>query len=145
MRGLRQGVAAGVMAGLWSGLPSTAHAVVTGADPLAATRAAGWMVAPRARGLRLLGTAAAVHMSLSMGWGALLGTLLPRRHEVAWGAVAGAAIAAVDLGVVGRRIEPIAALPTAPQVADHLAYGALVGLTLRRLRARDAGTVPPPG
>jgi hypothetical protein len=49
-----------------------------------------------------------------------------------WGAVAGAAIAALDLGVVGRRVPAIAELPSAPQVADHVVFGAVVGALLTR-------------
>ena len=46
------------------------------------------------------------------------------------GAVAGLAIGAVDLGVVGRRRPRISALPLAPQLADHAAFGAIAGLLL---------------
>ncbi len=46
---------------------------------------------------------------------------------------AGALIAALDLGFIARRRFPaVAALPVGPQVADHLLYGALVGLVLDR-------------
>ena len=47
------------------------------------------------------------------------------------GALAGAAIATLDLGLVApRRAPAIAELPQLPQWADHLAFGALVGLHL---------------
>ncbi len=59
-----------------------------------------------------------------------LAAALPRRHTALWGAAAGVAIAAGDLGLVGRRVPPIRALPVVPQVADHLAYGAVVGVVL---------------
>jgi hypothetical protein len=58
---------------------------------------------------------------------------------VAVGLAGGAAIAAVDLGLLahgplGRRWPLIRALPVGPQVADHLAFGAIAGavLDLRR-------------
>ena len=75
-----------------------------------------------------------VHAALSLGWGILLAAVLPRRRTLAWGGVAGLAIAALDLGVVGRRVARVRALPVLPQVADHLVYGASVGLLLARLR-----------
>ncbi len=49
-------------------------------------------------------------------------------------ALAGLAIAALDLGVVGRRYPRIRALATMPQVLDHVAYGATVGAVLSRRR-----------
>jgi hypothetical protein len=101
---------------------------------VAAVRAAAALLP--ARGPRSaaadLGTGLAVHAAISLGWTALLAAALPRRRAVLWGAVAGAAIAALDLGIVGRRVAAIAELPTAPQVADHVAFGAVVGAMLNR-------------
>ena len=48
------------------------------------------------------------------------------------GALAGLAIAALDLGLVGRRFPRIAALPLLPQLADHAAFGAIAGLCSTR-------------
>jgi hypothetical protein len=53
---------------------------------------------------------------------------------VRFGVCAGAAIAALDLGLIGRRFARIRALPLAPQVADHLAFGAVVGVVLSARR-----------
>jgi hypothetical protein len=53
--------------------------------------------------------------------------------------VAGLGIAALDLGIVGRRVPRIRALPLAPQVADHLAYTETVAVVLARRRARRSG------
>ncbi|MBA2331824.1 MAG: hypothetical protein H0V94_03430, partial [Actinobacteria bacterium] len=53
---------------------------------------------------------------------------------VARGAAAGLAIAALDLGVAGHRFPRVRALPLAPQILDHLAYGAVVGSVLERRR-----------
>jgi hypothetical protein len=52
---------------------------------------------------------------------------------VRWSAEAGLAIAALDLSIARRRHSAIDALPTGAQVADHVAFGALVGATLDRL------------
>lgn len=136
-----EGLAGGAVAAVVSGVPSTLHALASGRSPLEAARAAGTLVlADDAPSWRLLAAAGPVHVALSLGWGAVLGVALPRRHPVAAGAAAGLAIAALDLGVVGRRFPRIRALRGLPQVADHLAYGAAVGFVVRastrRRRAR---------
>lgn len=114
---------AAAVAGLVSGLPST----VLDRHPIATSRAAGTLL-----GKPTLPRAALAHVALSFGWAAVLARLLPRRPALWHGALAGLAIAALDLGVVGRRLPAIRALPTAPQVADHLAYGITVAAVLRR-------------
>jgi hypothetical protein len=132
---ITDGIAAGGVAAVLSGIPSTAIAVARGEDPLEATAAAGSILVSDESG-RLLRLAAAVpvHVALSLGWGVLLSALLPRRATIAWGAAAGLCIAALDLGVVGRRFARIRALPLGPQIADHVAFGAVVGAVLRRRR-----------
>jgi len=71
------------------------------------------------------------HLALSVGWAAVLDAALPARRRVAWGAVAGLAIAAMDLGIAhlsaAPRFAPVSDLPLWPQVADHVAFGALIG------------------
>jgi hypothetical protein len=129
------GLAAGAVAAVLSGAPSTLHAIATRSSPLEATLAAGTLLLPRERRPLALALAAVpVHLALSFGWALLLAALLPRRRTVAAGTLAGLAIAALDLGVVGRRRPRIRALPQLPQVLDHVAYGATVGavLSLRR-------------
>jgi hypothetical protein len=134
---LGDGLAAGAVAGVVSGLPSTTHALLTGRPLLAATRAAGNVVLPaHAHPGLLLAAGAVVHAGLSLGWGTVLAVTLPRRGAPAWGAVAGLAIAALDLGVVGRRRPLVAALPPLPQVADHVAFGAVAGVVLAARKAR---------
>jgi hypothetical protein len=100
-------------------------------------RAAGAIVLPgeRRTGV-LLAAAVPVHLALSLGWAAALAAVLPRRHTRAWGMAAGAAIAAIDLGIVGRRIPAIRALPQGRQWADHVAFGLAVAVVLSR-RASD--------
>jgi hypothetical protein len=133
---LRAGLVAGVVAGALSGVPSTVHAVATGRSPFDAVRAAGTLLVADddPSGARAAAGVIA-HGAISVGWGVVLAAILPRRRAVAWGALAGLAIAGLDLGVLGRRRAQIRALPLVPQVADHAAYGALVGAVLSR-RAR---------
>jgi hypothetical protein len=131
---MRRGLAAGAVAAMTSGAPSTAHALATGRDPLEPTLAAGSLLLPReTRRGRLAAAAVPVHLALSLGWGIVFERVLPRRPSPLAGAVAGLAIAGLDLGVVGRRFGRIRALPLLPQVADHTLYGVTVALVLRRL------------
>jgi hypothetical protein len=132
---MQEGLVAGAVAALLSGAPSTLHALATRSDPLEATLAAGTLLLPRERRRPVLVLAAVpVHLALSLGWALVLAALLPRRRTVAWATLAGLAIAALDLGVVGRRVARIRALPQLPQVLDHVAYGAAVGAVLSRRR-----------
>lgn len=134
--GLRAGLRAGVVAGVLSGAPSTAHALATGRSPVDAVRAAGTLLVPADRAPRALAAAGVLaHGAISLGWGVVLAAVLPRRHSLAWGALAGLAIAGLDLGLLARHWPRIHALPTLPQVADHVAYGALVGTMLSRTAA----------
>jgi hypothetical protein len=130
-------LSAAVVAGVLSGAPSTAHALLTRTNPLEASLAAGTLLLPREqRPSRLLPAALIAHASLSLGWAVVLAALLPRRHTMAAAGVAGLAIAALDLGVVGRRFPRIRALALVPQVLDHVAYAVTVGAVLERRRAR---------
>jgi hypothetical protein len=102
-----------------------------GSDPLAATYAAGRMLLPHeTRPSRLLPAAAVIHGALSVGWTAVLA-----RHP-RHGVLAGAAIAALDLGaahvIATRRFAAIRDLPVLPQLADHLAFGTIAVAALRR-------------
>jgi hypothetical protein len=116
-----------VVAGLVSGLPSTVVALVRGDDVLAATRAAGTLV-PGRRHRPGLVAGVAVHAVLTVWWTTLLTAVLRRvQGGVVAGAVGGAAIAALDLGLVARRYPAVRALPQGPQWADHLLFGAVVG------------------
>jgi hypothetical protein len=131
------GVVAGAVAGALSGAPSTLAALATGRDPFEASVAAGSLLLPReTRPGRLLPAAAVVHGAISLGWGVTLSIMLPQERTPAWGAAAGLLIAAFDLGVLGRHLTRIRALPTAPQVADHVAYGLVTGVVVARRRKR---------
>ena len=131
---VRDGLVAGAAAALPSGLPSTLHALLTGRDPLEATTAAGSILRPREeRTLVLVAAAVPGHLALSLGWGVVLARML-RQPTVPRGFAAGLAIAALDLGLVGRRFPRVRALPLLPQLADHAAYGAVAAAMLRRRR-----------
>ncbi len=134
----RDAIAAGAWAAVVSGAPSTVHALAAGSDPLAATKAAGAILLPSStRALPLVLAAVPVHLALSLGWAVVLERLAVR--GVARGAAAGLAIAALDLGVFGRRFPRVRALPLGSQILDHLAFGAVVGSVLgRRRRGRDS-------
>jgi hypothetical protein len=122
-----QVLGAATVAATLSGVPSTVHAVVTGRSPLAAARAAGELL-----GHPGLARGAVAHVAMSLGWSVVLAAGLPRRRRALWGGAAGLGIAALDLSIARRRFPGIAALPTGPQVADHVAFGALVGFVLDR-------------
>ena len=132
---ISDGLVAGAVAAVLSGAPSTLHAFATRASPFEATLAAGALLLPRERRPLVLALAALpLHLALSLGWAVLLAAVLPRRRTVAYATLAGLAIAALDLGVVGRRMPRIRALAPLPQVLDHVAYGATVGAVLSRRR-----------
>lgn len=128
-----------LVATVFSGLPSTLHALATGADVLEATRAAGAMLLPRATDtVTLFAAAAIVHPAVSLFWTLVFAMLLPRRHVTLGATIGAAAVALLDLRVIAPMLFPaVAALPFWPQFADHLAWGALLGGTLQ-LRARRA-------
>jgi hypothetical protein len=72
-----------------------------------------------------------VHLAVSLGWAVVLEHA---RATAVTGALGGLAIAALDIGLAGRIFPRIRALPLAPQLADHVAYGVTVGDVLARRR-----------
>ena len=123
-----------LLATVLSGIPSTAYALLTGGDPMEATRAAGAMVGRPDS----IAAAVAVHLAVSTVWSVVLWLALPRRRTLLWALLASAAIALLDLLVIAPLFFPeVAALAFWPQFADHLAWGAFysVGLSLGRPRA----------
>jgi|SRR5687768_6981848 len=131
--------AAWFVATIVSGLPSTLYAVATGGDPMAATRAAAAMLVNSASSAPILLFAAAlVHSSISLFWAIVLILLLPGRHVIAFAMGAAAAIAVLDLRVIGRLFPEIHALEFWPQFADHLLWGASLGWTLRLCSSKRA-------
>jgi hypothetical protein len=133
----RTAVGAGAAAGVLSGAPSTLTSLVQGSDPLEATVAAGTILLPREqRRSLLLAAAIPVHGSISLAWAAAMTAFLPRRRTIPWGVIWGLAIAALDLGLLARPFPRIRALPTGPQVADHVAFGLITAVWVQRSRAR---------
>ncbi|MEA2301880.1 MAG: hypothetical protein QOE44_2415 [Solirubrobacteraceae bacterium] len=125
-------IRAAAIAGVVSGAPSTAHALLRRGDPLEASLAAGTLLlASETRRGRLLLAGAVVHAGLCLGWAGILAAVLPRRRAIPAAAAAGLAIAGLDLGIVGRRLPRIRALPIIPQVADHVAFAVTVAAVLR--------------
>ena len=120
-------VRAAAVAGVLSGAPSTVHAVATGRDVLASTRAAGTLLGRPtiARGLL-------AHTAITLWWTAVIAAVPPARRGVVSGASAGLLIGALDLAIARRRFPAISALPLVPQLLDHAAFGALVVATLGR-------------
>jgi hypothetical protein len=138
-RVVADGIVAGLVAGALSGLPSTAMAVARRRRVLDATRAAGSLL-----GSTSVPRGVVAHGVVSIGWAVLLSALWPRRTSpvagLALGAGAGAAIAAVDLGVVApRRYPAIDALARAPQVTDHVVFGMVVAAVLVGRTRRSSG------
>jgi len=133
-------VKAGAIAAVVSGVPSTAHALLTGGDVLAATRAAGTLL-PGRRDRPGITAGLVAHVLVSAAWTVVL-TTADRRHRlgVARGAAAGLAIAALDLGIVARAYPTVRALPRVPQILDHLVFGAVTGALLHRPQRTDQGT-----
>ena len=85
-------------------------------------------------GKRSLPRGLAAHAAITLWWTAVLAAVLPRRRPVIEGTVAGLAIAALDLGVIGRRYPAIRELDAMPQVLDHIAFGVVAA------KALDGGT-----
>jgi hypothetical protein len=132
---VRDGLVAGSVAAVAGGIPSTLHAITTGSDILESTRAAGSIPLPWAEDEQaLLSAGANVHVAISLFWGVVLARVIPRSApapvSLGAGAVGGLAIAALDLGLIGRLFPRIRALPRGPQIADHVAFGAVVGAVL---------------
>lgn len=136
----RDALVAGAVATVLAGVPSTLHALATGRSVVESAAAAGSILLPGQRQPAVLVVAAVpVHVALSLGWAQVIAAVVPRRWPALGASGCGLAIAALDLGIIGRHIPRIRDLPQLPQWLDHLAYGATVGLVLRtrwRTRAR---------
>ena len=94
------------------------------------------LISPNSSDGRLFIAAAMVHLCISFFWAALLTWLLPHTRTVLWAMAALTVIALLDLRVIGRVFPEIYALPFWPQFADHLAFGAILGGTLKWRRSR---------
>ena len=123
---------AGGAATLLSGLPSTLYAFLRHEDISEATRAAGAMlISPGSSMLELFAAAAVVHVAISFFWAALLVAFLPKRRVALWAIVAAVAIGLLDLRVIAPLFFPeVARLSFWPQMADHVMWGACLGVAL---------------
>jgi len=131
---------AGAVAAVVSGIPSTVHALLTGRDVLAATRAAGTLL-PGRRDRPGVAAGLIAHVAVSAGWTCVLAAAA-RRHRLGagGGTVAGLAIAALDLGIAARAYPAVRDLPRGPQILDHLVFGAVTGALLDRPQRTAQGT-----
>nr|WP_244885596.1 hypothetical protein [Amycolatopsis vancoresmycina] len=131
---------AGAAAAVVSGIPSTVHALVTGRDVFAATRAAGTLL-PGRRHRPGVAAGLVVHVFVAAVWTGVLAALA-RRHRLGagGGAAAGLVIAGLDLGIAARGYPTIQKLPRGPQILDHLVFGAVTGALLDRPQRTDQGT-----
>ncbi|MEV6446785.1 hypothetical protein [Amycolatopsis sp. NPDC051716] len=131
---------AGAVAAVVSGIPSTAHALLTGRDVLAATRAAGTLL-PGRRTRPGVAAGLIAHVIVSAAWTGVLAAIA-RRHRLGagGGALAGLAIAALDLGIAARAYPAVRALARGPQILDHLVFGAVIGVLLDRPDRTDQDT-----
>jgi hypothetical protein len=132
----RRVIEATVVAATFSGLPSTLHALVEQRSLRSAagygyhaTRAVGTLVPPGRPGF---GRGMVVHLAISMLCGEALARTLPRDHPVEWGAAAGLVIGIINVGVIGRSLPAIRALPLLPQIADNVMFGAVFAVALAR-------------
>jgi hypothetical protein len=122
---------AALIAGVLSGVPSSLHAVATRRPLLESTRAAGTLLGQPSVPRGML-----AHAAISTWWAAVFTAVLPSRHAVAWGAGAGLTVGALDLAIATRWFPAIRRLPRAPQLADHVAFGMLVGAVVGRADCR---------
>ena len=79
--------------------------------------------------------AAAVHCAVSLLWTIVVAWSMPAKHVVIGAVAASGLIAVLDLRIIAPLFFPeVARLSFWPQFADHLAWGLLVGMTLRLRR-----------
>jgi peptidoglycan biosynthesis protein MviN/MurJ (putative lipid II flippase) len=90
------------------------------------------LIGPHRSDTALVSAAALVHSVISLFWASVLTWVLPRRHTFWWAMAASVGIAVLDLRIIARGFFPeVHALPFWPQFADHLAWGATVGVVLQ--------------
>jgi hypothetical protein len=135
------------IASILSGAPSTLWALHESGSPkqavrsgLDATRAIGVLLPPGRPGV-LRGALA--HAAISVVMGELLLRALPNgdllngrlTRRLGAGALAGLAMGAVNVGLIGRQFDEIRALPLGPQLADNVAFGVVIAALSRATRS----------
>ena len=122
---------AAVWAAALSGIPSTLHALATGRDPLEAVYAAGTILLPgETRPQRLLAAAVPVHLGISIAWTVVLDRAGVRGAARAASPASRSPRSTSDSS--GGAFSASGALPFAPQLADHAAFGAIAGRMLQQ-------------
>lgn len=130
-----EGLIAGAVAGTASVVPSAVHALASGRPWTLSERAAGNLVLPASTPpARLAGVGAVVRAAVALNWGVVLSRWLDRRHPIGHGLGAGLTLFGFQYLLIGRQRALVRVLPPAPQVADHLVFGAVAGAVLSRLR-----------
>jgi len=127
-------VRAAVAAAITGALPSTALALLTHGNILESTNAVASMVGAETLAVaqRLL-VAAAVHTAISLLWATVLVAALPQKRSLMWAAIAGVAIAVIDLKLIAPIAFPgVAALAFVPQLADHIVWAVTVAIVKAR-------------
>ena len=82
---------------------------------------------------KLVAAAAVVHPAVSLFWSVVLWRALPQWATLEWALLAAVLIGLLDLKVIAPAFFPtVAALDFWPQMADHLMWGAVFGLTVQR-------------
>lgn len=91
------------------------------------------LVAPHSSDSQLFIAAGVVHVVVSFFWAGVLILILPRPFVMSGSVLAALLIGVLDLRVIAPYFFPeVARLPFLPQMADHLMWGACLGLVLRR-------------
>jgi hypothetical protein len=133
-----------LMAATISGLPSTVYALIRQRSLRSAagyvydaTRAVGTLAPPGRPGF---GRGLVVHLAISMLCGEMLARTLPHDRPVEWGAAAGLVIGVVNVGVIGKSLPAIRALPVVPQLADNVMFGTVFAAALDRRDRRRTTT-----
>lgn len=127
---IRDVLYSGVPAMCFSGLPSTLWSLTADRSVLTSVWATGHLLAPGLpAGLKLFLLASVVHVAVSFFWTAILVLVLPSPTWF-WGVIAGVLIAVVDLKLIGPCFPSISDLDFLPQLADHLAFGFIVGVVV---------------
>ena len=135
---------ASAWAALVSAFPSTLWELFTAGDPLESTRAAGAMlISYDSSDAALITAACVVHVSVTLFWAAILAWILPRKHIVWTSIVAAGVIAFIDLQLIARFFFPdVYVLEFWPQFADHIAWGAGLGVALDWLSRERSAPAP---
>jgi hypothetical protein len=127
-----------LIATLFSGLPSTLYFTATGQSLWPPIHAVGAMLLPpQSLPAPIFVAAALVHSAVSLFWTIVVAVAAPVKRVILYALGASALIAVLDLRLIAPWLFPeVAALSFPPQLADHLMWGLLVGVTLKSRRTQ---------